>query len=190
MLDRTEMSEEFGKYIPKFEYELVSMRDYGEKDLTQFGDALSLFMLFDKLDRPEDLRALRDLPDDYAENLKRNMPPHLHKLLADTAATLLRRINVPEEEIDRIADRIYKRRFHEMFRGMKGYDVQETRRIAREEGIREGILEGKREGVLEGVLKGERAKSIEIARKMKRENMIFAHIAALTGLSEDEIKLM
>ena len=43
-LNRTEVSEVFEKYIPKFEYELVSLRDYSFEDLAQFGDALSLLM--------------------------------------------------------------------------------------------------------------------------------------------------
>jgi predicted transposase/invertase (TIGR01784 family) len=67
-----------------------------------------------------------------------------------------------------------------MFRGIKGYDVQETRRVAREEGIREGIMEGER--------RRDHASRVEIARRMKQDNMDATRVAAWTGLSEDEVR--
>jgi len=38
-LYRTEMHEIFEKYIPKFEYELISLKDYSFTDLVDFGNA-------------------------------------------------------------------------------------------------------------------------------------------------------
>jgi hypothetical protein len=203
MLDRTELSEAFGKYIPKFEYELVSLNEYTEQDLVNFGGALSLIMLLDKMQNPEDLSILKKLPEDYAETLSKSIPPRLSKLLSDVATALLRRINVPPEEIAAIADKIYERRIQEMFTGIKGYDVQETRRLARNEGIlegkrygilegeRKGILKGKREGILEGERKGkregERASKIEIAHRLKLKGMDDAEIAEITTLSPEDV---
>ena len=46
-LQKTELNEIFHKYIPKFEYELVSLNEYSEKDLARFGDTLSLIMIID-----------------------------------------------------------------------------------------------------------------------------------------------
>jgi ssRNA-specific RNase YbeY (16S rRNA maturation enzyme) len=45
---------------------------------------------------------------------------------------LLTRINVPKDEIDVMTDKIYQRRFQEMFTLIEPYDVQETRRLERE----------------------------------------------------------
>jgi hypothetical protein len=45
--DRTALAEEFGKYIPSFEYELVDLNQYSRETLIEFGDALSLIMLID-----------------------------------------------------------------------------------------------------------------------------------------------
>jgi predicted transposase YdaD len=41
-----------------------------------------------------------------------------------------------------------------MFTFIEDYDVQETRRLAREEGISIGKLEGKQEGKIEGKIEG------------------------------------
>jgi predicted transposase YdaD len=82
-----------------------------------------------------------------------------------------------------------------MFTGIEGYDVQETRRVAKREGllegkrigISEGISKGKSIGILEGKRQGEYASRLEIARNMQREQMDASLIAALTGLTADEI---
>jgi hypothetical protein len=63
----------------------------------------------------------------------------LNKLIADVIMVLLRRINVPDEEIEKITEPIYERKVHTMFDWIEGYDVQETRRIARSEGVGIGV---------------------------------------------------
>ena len=109
------------------------MNEYSVSDLMKFGDALSLIMIIDKIKKPYDMNMLCDLPLDYIERLKLNIPPGLKKLLMDVITVLLTKINVPQEEINDIVDRIEKRGISEMF-AIAGYDVQETRRAAREEG--------------------------------------------------------
>ena len=49
------------------------------------------------------------------------------------------KINVPREEAEAFSGRVKERRMGELFANFEAYDVQETRRIAREEGIKEGI---------------------------------------------------
>ena len=51
-LNKTELSEVFEKYIPKFEYEVVNLNEYSEQDIASFGDALSLILIIDKI-RPD-----------------------------------------------------------------------------------------------------------------------------------------
>ena len=145
-IDKVELNDVFCKYIPKFEYELVSLGDYSEEDLARFGDALSLIMIIDKIRTAEGFNVLSKLPKDYIEKLQLNIPQHLNKLLADVITLLLKRISVPDKEIDEITDKIYTRRIQEMFTLIDNYDVQETRRVAREEGRVEGREEGREEG--------------------------------------------
>ena len=132
-VNRTEMSGVFEKYIPKFEYELVSLAKYSVKDLAKFGDTLSLIMIIDKIRTPDGIKLLGSLPADYLERLSLNIPERLKKLVADVITVLLAKINVPGEEIEDIVDKIEKRGLKEMF-AIENYDVQETRRTARSEG--------------------------------------------------------
>jgi hypothetical protein len=141
-LDKTEMSGIFSKYIPKFEYELVDLKQYDERDIIRFGDALSLIMLIDKIQTADGISAMGRLPPDYIENLKQNIPPHLNKLLADVITVLLERINVPRDEIVKVTEQLYERKIQEMFTSLVN-DVQENRRIAREEGREKGREEGR-----------------------------------------------
>ena len=55
---------------------------------------------------------------------------------------MLRNRNVPDEEVYDITDQITRRQFSMMFDNFQAYDVQETRRISREEGERAGRIEG------------------------------------------------
>ena len=47
------------------------------------------------------------------------------------------RLNVPKEEVEEFTDRIERREFGMLFEHFEAYDVQETRRISREEGREE-----------------------------------------------------
>jgi hypothetical protein len=171
-INKTKLNEVFHKYIPKFEYELVDLNGYGEQDLVRFGDALSLVMIIDKIKTADGISLLSNISPDYIEKLKQNIPGHLYKLLADVITLLLKRINVPDDEIDNVAEQLYQRRFQEMFTMIEKYDVQETRRIEREKGREEGREENAKAIVLE----------------MKRENFSDEVIARITKVPINKIK--
>jgi hypothetical protein len=121
-------------------------------------------MLVDKIRDASGLSMLAGLPDDYIDRLALNIPPHLNRVIANVVAALLRNVNVPDDEISRVTDRIDERGVQKMFDWIEGYDVQETRRVAKREG------------------------KIEDARGMKKENIPIAIIAKITGLPKSEIK--
>ncbi|MCL2225752.1 MAG: Rpn family recombination-promoting nuclease/putative transposase [Defluviitaleaceae bacterium] len=136
-LYRTEMHDIFEKYIPEFEYELVSLKDYSFTDLAKFGDMLSLFMMMDKLKTPEDLSNWGKLPKEYIHQLSEmNVPPHLLELLVKVITVLLRKIDVSQDEINKFVEKIDERGVSEMLT-LENYSVQETRRAARAEADRE-----------------------------------------------------
>jgi hypothetical protein len=127
--ERTDLSDIFGRYIPKFDYELVSLSDYTENDLIKLGDALSLIMLVDKISDGDEINILKRLPDDYKQKFNEDLPDHLNKLITDVMMVLLRKANIPDDEIEKITGPIYERRVSTMFDRIN-YDVQETRRVA------------------------------------------------------------
>jgi len=131
------MSDIFKKYIPSFEYELVNLDNYSFTDLAEFGDILSLFMIINKLKTAESFEALSTLPKDYIERLdKMNVPPHLKELLVKVITVLLTKIDVPKDEIEALTEKIDERGISEML-AIENYNVQEVRRLAREEAKKE-----------------------------------------------------
>jgi len=93
---------------------------------------------------------------------------------------LLTKANLPKDEIESLSERIYERRLPEMFEPHIKYDIQETRRIARLEGI--GI------GERRGEKRGEQKIKQEIARKLKEQGVATETILAVTGEQPDETK--
>jgi len=139
-LNRTEMSDIFEKYIPKFEYELVSLKDYSYGDLAKFGNMLSLFMMISKMRDAEQFNVLKNIPSDYAKQFdSMNVPSHLKELLVKVITTLLTKINVPKNEIDDITSKIDERGVSEML-AIADYDVQATRRNASQQALLERLV--------------------------------------------------
>ncbi|GMO25871.1 MAG: hypothetical protein Ta2F_01290 [Termitinemataceae bacterium] len=134
-LEKVELSDTFSQYTPKFEYELIDLNKYDKPDLLKFGDMLSLVLLVDKIRNPEDIKLFNSISNEYIKNTTFNVPENLKKLLADVIRALLLKINVPQEEIENFTEKINQRRSNIMFdfEGLSGYDVQETRRLVREE---------------------------------------------------------
>ena len=60
-------------------------------------------------------------------------------IVAQITEVLLSRINVPDKEIDKFSEQIKERHMGRLFENFETYDVQETRRVAREEERKEGI---------------------------------------------------
>jgi len=167
LVDRTEFSDIFYKYIPKFQYELVDLNQYSCDDLVSFGGLLSLILIIDKVRKPEDLEMLNTLPKDYLEKVTLNVPKHLLELLADCIGLFLRKVEVEEEKINAITEKIYQRRSVEMF------DVQFTINDIKREGAKESAIEiaknALREGATAEFVKKITGLAIEIIQRLQKE---------------------
>ena len=97
-------------------------------------------MLVNKLRDPSEFKTLKDdVPAEYFEALNQNTPEYLLKLIGKIIAVFLYRMNVPREEVENFTDAIERREFDMLFDSFQAYDVQETRRISKEEGMKEGM---------------------------------------------------
>ena len=133
LTERIHMGEIFEKYIPKFEYELVDLNEYSREELIKYGNALSLILLIDKARQADDINFSVVVTEDYLEKLSQNIPESLLQLVSDCVRVFLKHIEAPEEEIERISDKIYQRRLNEMFQMVDGYSVKRTREQAKKE---------------------------------------------------------
>ena len=136
--DRVYLSDVFGKYIPDFEYLIVPLRAYTNQELIEKQDELSLIFLINKLRSSEEFKNLKEIPKEYFNNLEENTPDYLLKLIGKIVAAFLYRMNIPRKEVEEFTDQIMRREFDMLFDSFEAYDVQETRRISREEGLEEG----------------------------------------------------
>ena len=144
--NRVFLSDVFGDYIPSFNYLVVPLNKYSKQDLIEKNDELSLIFLINQLQSSSEFHNLKDIPKEYTEHLTDNTPDYLLKIIGKVIAVLLHKLNVPDEEVYDITDQITRRQFSMMFDNFQAYDVQETRRVSREEGRLEGKIEGKIEG--------------------------------------------
>ena len=132
--DRVYLSDSLGKYIPDFEYLIVPLTSYTNQDLIEKQDELSLIFLINKLKNSKDFQNLKEIPEEYFQNLSQNTPEYLLKLIRKITAVFLYRMNIPREEVEDFTDQIERREFNMLFDSFEAYDVQETRRISKAEG--------------------------------------------------------
>ena len=137
--DRIFLSEVFADFIPFFHYKLVQLKDYSREKILEKDDELSLIMLINKLRRAEEFRQL-DIPEEFMNNLAKEAPADVLDIMARVVATLLRKIEVPEEEVSDFTEQIKERKMGELFANFEPYSVAETRRISRAEGKEEGDI--------------------------------------------------
>ncbi len=138
--ERVMLSDVLGAYIPDYNCILMQLKDYSNADLMEKKNALSVLMMITKLHRAAEFSVLgKEVGPEYLEKALAETPGYLLNTVAHVVEMLLDRINVPAEESARLAGQIKERRMGELFANFEPYDVQETRRIARAEGIQEGI---------------------------------------------------
>ena len=117
--DRVYLKEVLDRFIPSFHYLVVPLSKYTNQELVDKGE----------------------IPDEYFENISRNSPESVLKLIGKIISVLLLRMNVPKEEVASFTDQIERRNFTMLFENFEAYDVQETRRVSKAEGKAEDVLE-------------------------------------------------
>ena len=132
---------------------VVPLNKYSKQDLIEKNDELSLIFLINQLQNSSEFHALKDIPKEYTEHLTDNTPDYLLKIIGKVIAVLLHKLNVPDEEVYDITDQITRRKFSMMFDNFQAYDVQETRRVSREEGRIEGKIESEQLLLIKLVIK-------------------------------------
>ena len=151
--ERVLFGDMLGEYVPDYRCIMVQLNQYTNRMLMEKEDELSIVMMLNKLHGTEDFAVLKDeVPSSYLERVTADTPEYLLSFMGQLTEILLSRLNVPREEAERFADQVKERRMGELFANFKGYDVQETRRVARKEGITEGIERGRKEGKEEGII--------------------------------------
>ena len=142
----------FHEFIPNFSYLLISLNKYGKTELIDKKNGLSLVMLINSIKNAEEFKNL-NLPDDYLQTLFENSSSDVLNVIAKVIAVVLRKQNVPENEIQKLIDQIKERKHMALFDDWEGFDVQKERKIGEQIGIKKGKKIGEQIGEKNGAEK-------------------------------------
>lgn len=114
--DRVDRSDIFGEYIPDFKYYLMPIRKYTNKELMEMQDAISLIMMFNKLQTKEDVgRFLDEITVDVMQTILRYTPPHIVGLVADIYLMFQLKAEIPPEEAEANAGKLREKKVAQLF---------------------------------------------------------------------------
>jgi predicted transposase/invertase (TIGR01784 family) len=171
--DKVKHYEKFKSHIPNFSYDLVSLSKISMEQLIELGDAISLILAMDKIKKAEDLKVIKQLKEQYWEKLKESLEhSNILENIALAIKQLLKRVNIPEDEIDKVIQALYEKEVEKMFEMVEEYDVQKVRAEEREAGKIEGIIEGK----------------LETAKNLLKMGLTIEQIIEATELSKEKIE--
>lgn len=131
LAERIALNETFFEYVPNYRYYLISLNKYDREELIEKKDAMSFVMLLNRIKSAEEFKNL-NLPDGYFDNLQENSPDEVLAVIAKVIAVMLRKQNVPENDINNMVDQIKRREHMALFDGWQGFDVQEERKNGEE----------------------------------------------------------
>lgn len=147
--DRILLSDVLGEYIPNYQCILMQLREYSNAELMKREDVLSVVMMLTNLHQASDfVKIENEVRPEYLQKVLKDAPEYLLSIVAQVTGALLSEINVPDGEIDKFSELIKERHMGKLFANFEHYDVQATRKEAREEGIKQGIKQGRTEGLV------------------------------------------
>ena len=126
--DRTALSDLLGAYIPSFQYIVVPLSDFSNQELIDKQDELSLIMLIDKLRNSAEFHKLREIPEEYLENLSQHSPESLLKLIAKNYLSFSASSECSTGRKSANSGSIERRNFTMLFENFEAYDVQAERK--------------------------------------------------------------
>jgi predicted transposase/invertase (TIGR01784 family) len=126
------------------------------EEMMRFGDVLTFLLLVDKLRRDKGKSILDQLPADYVEKLRLQIPEDMVKLLVDVILSLMDKGGFGRLDAEKAAA-IVEKGEHKEYGGMYEAviesfieELEEAREEAREEGRAEGLEEAARNALANG----------------------------------------
>ncbi len=113
----------FAKYIPDFQYYLVPLRKYSNRELLDRQDEISLVMLVNKLQELGDITSFRSLPPEQLESILKDSPNHIAGTIADILLAFLLKSKVPTEEAEKIVGKVREKNVGQLFANMAPIDI-------------------------------------------------------------------
>lgn len=112
-------------------------------------------------------------------------PEYLLDIIAQVVEVLLLKINVPREEAEAFSGRVKERHMGELFANFEAYDVQETRRIAREEARKEARKEVREEDIARAI---RMMKEVSGSREITKQQLV-KQFELSSDMAEERLRL-
>ena len=141
--DRIEFAEQMEQYIPDFSYEVVSVGQYTNEELSKKQDEMALVMLINKIQTPEDCANFRKISEELINSIYGNAPESIKEVYKEILWSLLMKMNVPVEEAKEMMGEIGGRGMGYLFENMEKMDIQAERRNTQREKERADRAENK-----------------------------------------------
>lgn len=126
---RDAAGEELEDFIPDFAYRLVRIHDYSNADLLDRADEMSLIMLLNKIQTPEDLQEMLKLSGAEVNEIVRDSEENVMDIVCDVVYLLCRKMNLPAEETRGLLTQLKEgRNMGYLFENMEHMDIQAERR--------------------------------------------------------------
>lgn len=113
--DRILCKDLLGKYLPHFQYQMVRLHDYSNEELLKKGDEISLTMLINKIASLEDIEAFANLPDEQVNDILKDTPEYLLKVMEKLARALFYSLCMPEDKAEEAVAKIKERKMGRLF---------------------------------------------------------------------------
>lgn len=130
--DRIFMKDVFAEYIPDITYRLVDIHRYSNESLLSREDEMSVIMLLNKVQTPEDLTEFLHTNKVRLNKILQKSPVHLVEQIAIITQSLCQRLNLPENEIRKFVEKVKERNMGYFFENMEKMDIQAERRNTKE----------------------------------------------------------
>ena len=176
--DRVMLNEIFQDCIPAFTYEVVRLHDYGNEELLERGDEMSLIMMFNKIQDAMDLEEFLEIPTEKLNGIIKDTPEYIIEVIASVMKALCVKIGATEEETDQCIQKVRERKMGYLFENMEKMNIQEERKLRAEaekraEEAEEAVKEAekrKEEAVMQGII--ETCQELGVSKEVARDKLI------------------
>lgn len=129
---RIALNSAFSDFIPDFKYHLISLDSFDRDELINRNDGMSFVMLINRIRNDKEFREL-NLPSEYMSKLLEGSSNDVLTTIAKVIAVVLRKHNVPENDIQNLVDQLKERKSMALFDNyVASFDAQVERRIGAE----------------------------------------------------------
>ncbi len=187
LVERIENGKMYMQYIPDFVYKIVQTRDYTNEDLQKKHDEMSLVMLFNKIQTPQDYSNLIKNMEDFVNSVYREASEDIRKIVMEVLWSLFMKMNVPVDEAQKMVEEVEKSGMGYLFENFEKCDIQEERRKTKEARAEAEEAKAETEKVRLKLEEAE-AKAEEAEAKLKEAKIKADEIKKAAEIAKDTIQ--